>query len=51
MPKKQFYEDRFSSLVREALDADKISVSRAAEMLKISVNDTLDLLNGWEAIG
>jgi Zn-dependent peptidase ImmA (M78 family) len=46
-----FYEDRFAALVRDALEADKISVSRAAEMLNMSINDTLDLLNEWEDIG
>ena len=46
-----FYEDRFSSLVREALEDDKISISRAAEMLGISVNEVLELLKEWKAIG
>lgn len=49
--KFDFYEDRFSSLVREALEKDRISVSRASEMLGISVNETLELLNEWEDIG
>lgn len=45
-----FCEDRFSRLVRDAIDAEKISVSRGAEMLRISVDEIQERLAGWEAI-
>ncbi|MFZ4395961.1 MAG: helix-turn-helix domain-containing protein [Kiritimatiellia bacterium] len=44
-----FCEDRFERLVRQALEADEISVSRAAEMLGKSVAEVRDLLLDWEA--
>ena len=45
-----FYEDRFSRLVREALETEKISMSRGAEMLGIGIVEMQDLLHNWEAI-
>ena len=45
-----FYEGRFSRLVREGLEKDKISLSRAAELLGISVQDMQDLLQSWAAV-
>jgi len=45
----QICEERFERLVRQALEADEISVSRAAEMLGKSVAEVRDLLLDWEA--
>ncbi len=42
-----FYEDRFDRLVRKALEKDEISVSRAAEMLAISVKEMQELVLEW----
>lgn len=44
-----FYEDRFARLVRQALIKNEISVSRSAEMLRMSIMDTRELLAEWEA--
>ena len=43
-------EDRFSRLVREAIESEKISTSRGAEMLRISVEAMQERLAGWEAL-
>lgn len=45
-----FYEDRFSKLTREAVISDKISLSRGAEILGITIEDMSDLLNDWEVV-
>lgn len=45
-----FFEDRFSRLTREAVDKDKISLSRGAEMLGIDIEEMQDLLHNWEAV-
>ncbi len=45
-----FCEDRFSRLVREAIESEKISTSRGAEMLRISVEAMQERLAGWEAL-
>lgn len=45
-----FFEDRFSRLTREAVEKDKISLSRGAEMLGIGIEDMQDLLQNWEAV-
>jgi Zn-dependent peptidase ImmA (M78 family)/DNA-binding XRE family transcriptional regulator len=42
-----FYEDRFRLLVRKAIDTDKISLSRAAEMLRIKIEEMHDLVQMW----
>lgn len=39
-----FQEDRFSRLVRNAVEKNKISLSRGAEMLRISIEDLQDIL-------
>lgn len=44
-----FCEDRFERLVRQALEDDEISVSRAAEMLEMSIGDVQNMLLDWEA--
>jgi len=45
-----FFEDRFSRLTREAVEKDKISLSRGAEMLRIGIKEMQDLLHNWEAV-
>lgn len=47
--KYDFYEDRFARLVRQALVKNEISVSRSAEMLRMSIGETRELLAEWEA--
>ena len=42
-----FKEERFSRLVREAIEKDKISLSRGAEMLGIGIEDMLEILKNW----
>ena len=49
MQRFDFFEDRFSRLTREALEKDKISLSRGAEMLRISIEEMQELLADWEA--
>jgi Zn-dependent peptidase ImmA (M78 family)/transcriptional regulator with XRE-family HTH domain len=43
-----FYEDRFKRLTREAVEQDKISFSRGAEILRIGLEEMQDLLQNWE---
>ncbi|MFH7321415.1 ImmA/IrrE family metallo-endopeptidase [Desulfurivibrio sp. D14AmB] len=50
MQRFDFYEDRFRLLTREAVEKDKISLSRGAEMLRISTEDMQELLQNWEVI-
>ena len=50
MQRFDFYEDRFSRLTRKAVVEDKISLSRGAEILRISVEEMQDLLSNWEAV-
>lgn len=50
MQRFDFYEDRFSRLAREAVEKDRISISRGAEMLRIGIEDMQDLLQNWEVI-
>lgn len=50
MQRVDFQEDRFSRLTRKAVEKDKISLSRGAEMLDCSINGMQDLLENWEAI-
>jgi len=49
MQRFDFYEDRFSRLIRKAVEKDKISLSRGAEMLAVSVEEMQDLLQNWDA--
>jgi len=46
-----FMEDRLNRLVRDALDENLIGVSRAAEILKISIAEMRDLIREWEIFG
>ena len=50
MQRFDFYEDRFKRLTREAVEKDKISLSRGAEMLRIGVEEIQELLQNWEII-
>lgn len=50
MQRFDFYEDRFSRLTRRAVEEDKISLSRGAEILRISIEEMQDLLSSWEAV-
>jgi Zn-dependent peptidase ImmA (M78 family)/transcriptional regulator with XRE-family HTH domain len=43
-----FYEDRFRRLTREALEKDKISVSRGAEILGVGVDEMRELQQNWD---
>ena len=45
-----FYGDRFSRLVRKALEEDKISLSRGAEMLGLSLEEMQELWQDWGAV-
>jgi Zn-dependent peptidase ImmA (M78 family) len=50
MQRFDFYEDRFKRLTREAVEKDKISLSRGAEKLRISIEEMQELLQNWEVI-
>jgi Zn-dependent peptidase ImmA (M78 family)/DNA-binding XRE family transcriptional regulator len=50
MQRFDFYEDRFRSLTREAVEKDKISLSRGAQMLRIGIEEMRDLLQSWAVI-
>jgi len=43
-------EDRLSRLVREALEKELISISRAAEILGKNIVEMRELVNGWMAV-
>jgi Zn-dependent peptidase ImmA (M78 family)/DNA-binding XRE family transcriptional regulator len=43
-------EDRLSRLVREALEKEFISISRAAEILNINIEEMRELIDGWMAM-
>ena len=45
-----FFEDRFSRLIRTAVERDEISLSRGAEMLGVGIEEMQDLLRDWEAV-
>ena len=45
-----FQEDRLSRLVREAVEKDKISLSRGAEILGIDILEMQDILQNWEIL-
>lgn len=45
MERFEFYEDRLSLLVRQAVEAEAISVSRGAEILQIRVEEMMELLS------
>lgn len=43
-------EEKLHSLVREAVERDIITISKASEILNISHHDMLDLANSWKEI-
>ena len=45
-----FLEDRLSALTKEALEKELISVSRAAEILDISIEQMRDRINAWSLV-
>ncbi len=45
-----FLEDRLSALTKEALQKEIISVSRAAEILDISIEEMRDRINAWSLV-
>ena len=50
MERFDFYEDRLSRLTRKAVEEDKISLSRGAEILRIGIEEMQELLVDWETI-
>jgi len=46
-----FYADRLSRLVRRAVEEEKISISRAAEILKVSSEQMIERIVKWEKFG
>ncbi|MBF0475128.1 MAG: ImmA/IrrE family metallo-endopeptidase [Deltaproteobacteria bacterium] len=50
MQRFDFFEDRFSRLTRDAVEKDKISLSRGAEILRIGIEEMQDLLQNWAAV-
>lgn len=50
MARFDFYADRLSRLTRKAVEEDKISLSKGAEILRISIDEMNDLLNSWEVV-
>jgi len=45
-----FVEDRLSALIKEALEKELISVSRAAEILGFSIEQMRDRINSWSLV-
>ncbi len=45
-----FVEERLSALTKEALDKELISVSRAAEILNITVEEMRERINAWSLV-
>jgi Zn-dependent peptidase ImmA (M78 family)/DNA-binding XRE family transcriptional regulator len=50
MQRVDFQEDRFSRLTRLAVEKDRISLARGAEILDCSIHEMKELLESWEAI-
>ncbi len=50
MQRFDFIEDRFSRLAKEAVELDRISLSRGAEMLRISIEEIQELLQHCENV-
>ena len=48
MQRFDFYEDRYKLLTRKAIEGNKISLSRGAEILRMSIEEMHDLINNWE---
>ena len=43
-------EDRLGSLVRDALDHELITISRAAEILDVHIAEMRERMKSWEVI-
>jgi Zn-dependent peptidase ImmA (M78 family)/transcriptional regulator with XRE-family HTH domain len=43
-----FIADRFSALVRQAVEQEKITLSKAAELLRISTTEMMDRARSWK---
>jgi Zn-dependent peptidase ImmA (M78 family) len=50
MQRFDFSEDRFSRFTKEAVEKDKISLGRGAEMLRISIEEMQERLRDWETV-
>lgn len=50
LDKIDFLEDRLSLLVRKAFENEKITFSRAAEILKIDIENMRDRVNSWKLV-
>lgn len=48
--KFDFLEDRYTRLIREAIEKEQISLSRGAEMLGLRIDEMRELLRGWRAV-
>jgi len=48
LDKADIVEDRFYRLVREALEKELITISRAAEILSLSLEDMRELTLSWK---
>jgi len=42
-----FVQDRLNRLVRRAVEEKEISMSRAAEILRLDLNEMRELANSW----
>jgi predicted HTH domain antitoxin len=43
-----FIADRFSALVRQAVEQEKITLSKAAELLRISTTEMMNRARSWK---
>lgn len=50
LKKFDFLEDRFTRMIRRAIEEGKISLSRGAEMLGMGIGEMHNLLRSWEAV-
>lgn len=50
LKKFDFLEDRYTRRVREAIEKEKISLSRGAEMLGLRIDEMRELLRGWRTV-
>jgi Zn-dependent peptidase ImmA (M78 family) len=49
MERFDFAEDRFSGLVRKAVEGENISLSRGAEIFRVSINEMREIMNQWKS--
>lgn len=50
MERFDFYEDRLSKLTRIAIEEEKVSLSRGAEIMRISIEEMQDLSANWGVV-